>query len=143
MPFLNSCPHFERLVELSEKVKKGGGESAIIRHTQKNRKVLVRDRVRLLLDDEDFFELSPFAGLGLPYGDIASAGCLTGQKPQAPVLFFRPLNLTISEGLLVTDFQILTIYPYLYYDAAADLYMFHTVSNRYWQDQWPVVCGYS
>ncbi|CAB1446669.1 unnamed protein product [Pleuronectes platessa] len=31
-----------------------------------------------LLDDEDFLELSPFAGLGLPYGDIPSAGCLTG-----------------------------------------------------------------
>lgn len=71
---------------MSEKVKKGGGESSIARHTQKNRKLLVRDRLRLLLDDEDFFELSPFAGLGLPYGDIPSAGCLTGQKPPAPIL---------------------------------------------------------
>lgn len=75
-------------MELSEKVKKGGGESAIVRHTQKNRKLLVRDRLRLLLDDEDFFELSPLAGLGLPYGDIPSAGCLTGQKPLAPIPFF-------------------------------------------------------
>ncbi|TNM88123.1 hypothetical protein fugu_006344 [Takifugu bimaculatus] len=72
----NSCS--KRYAELSEKVRKGGGESSIIRHTQKNRKLLVRDRLRLLLDDEDFLELSPFAGLGLPYGDIASAGCLTG-----------------------------------------------------------------
>lgn len=99
--------------------------------------------MRLLLDDEDFFELSPFAGLGLPYGDIASAGCLTGQKPQVPVLFFRLLNLTVSEGLLVTGFKMLTIYPCFYYDAAADLYIFNNVSIRYWQDQWPVVCGYS
>lgn len=70
-------------MELSEKVRKGGGENAIIRHTQRNRKLLVRDRLRLLLDDENFLELSPFAGLDLPYGDIPSAGCLTGQKPLA------------------------------------------------------------
>lgn len=79
---MKSCPRFERYAELSEKVRKGGGESSIVRHTQKNRKLLVRDRLRLLLDDEDFLELSPFAGLGLPYGDIASAGCLTGQNPE-------------------------------------------------------------
>ncbi|XP_070410408.1 methylcrotonoyl-CoA carboxylase beta chain, mitochondrial isoform X3 [Nothobranchius furzeri] len=64
--------------ELKEKVRKGGGDSGIARHTQRNRKLLVRDRLHLLLDDEDFLELSPFAGLGLPYGDIPSAGCLTG-----------------------------------------------------------------
>ncbi|XP_076583264.1 biotin-dependent 3-methylcrotonyl-coenzyme A carboxylase beta1 subunit [Chaetodon auriga] len=72
----NAC--HKKYVELSEKVRKGGGENAITRHTQRNRKLLVRDRLRLLLDDEDFLELSPFAGLGLPYGDIPSAGCLTG-----------------------------------------------------------------
>lgn len=69
-----------RFLELSEKVRKGGGDNAIARHTQRNRKLLVRDRLRLLLDDEDFLELSPLAGLGLPYGDIPSAGSLTGQK---------------------------------------------------------------
>ncbi|CAL1592624.1 unnamed protein product [Knipowitschia caucasica] len=68
----------KKYVDLSEKVKKGGGANAIARHTQRNKKLLVRDRLRLLLDDEDFLELSPFAGLGLPYGDIPSAGCLTG-----------------------------------------------------------------
>ncbi|KAF7202806.1 methylcrotonoyl-CoA carboxylase beta chain, mitochondrial isoform X2 [Nothobranchius furzeri] len=67
-----------RYSELKEKVRKGGGDSGIARHTQRNRKLLVRDRLHLLLDDEDFLELSPFAGLGLPYGDIPSAGCLTG-----------------------------------------------------------------
>ncbi|GAA6219572.1 methylcrotonoyl-CoA carboxylase beta chain, mitochondrial-like isoform X2 [Lates japonicus] len=72
----NSC--HKKFIELREKVRKGGGENAIARHTQRNRKLLVRDRLRLLLDDEDFLELSPFAGLGLPYGDIPSAGCLTG-----------------------------------------------------------------
>ncbi|XP_035508756.1 methylcrotonoyl-coenzyme A carboxylase 2 isoform X2 [Morone saxatilis] len=72
----NSC--HKKYMELREKVMKGGGENAMTRHTQRNRKVLVRDRLRLLLDDEDFLELSSFAGLGLPYGDIPSAGCLTG-----------------------------------------------------------------
>nr|XP_046248266.1 methylcrotonoyl-coenzyme A carboxylase 2 [Scatophagus argus] len=72
----NAC--HKKYVELSEKVRKGGGENAITRHTQRNKKLLVRDRLLLLLDDEDFLELSPFAGLGLPYGDIPSAGCLTG-----------------------------------------------------------------
>uniref|UniRef100_A0A673FY86 methylcrotonoyl-CoA carboxylase n=1 Tax=Sinocyclocheilus rhinocerous TaxID=307959 RepID=A0A673FY86_9TELE len=69
---------FNRYLEHKEKVMKGGGENAIARHTLRNRKVLVRDRLRMLLDDEDYLELSPFAGLGLPYGDIPSAGCLTG-----------------------------------------------------------------
>ncbi|XP_020793790.1 methylcrotonoyl-coenzyme A carboxylase 2 [Boleophthalmus pectinirostris] len=74
----NSALCHKKYVEFSEKVKKGGGANAIARHTQRNKKLLVRDRLRLLLDNEDFLELSPFAGLGLPYGDIPSAGCLTG-----------------------------------------------------------------
>lgn len=67
-----------RYLELREKVLKAGGENAIARHTQRNKKVLVRDRLHMLLDDDDYVELSSFAGLGLPYGDIPSAGCLTG-----------------------------------------------------------------
>lgn len=74
----NSDACHRKFTELSEQVRKGGGDNAVARHTQRNRKVLVRDRLRLLLDDEDYLELSPFAGLGLPYGDIPSAGCLTG-----------------------------------------------------------------
>ncbi|XP_030640359.1 methylcrotonoyl-CoA carboxylase beta chain, mitochondrial [Chanos chanos] len=74
----NSMVCEQRFRENQEKVQKGGGENAIARHTQRNRKVLVRDRLRMLLDDEDYLELSPFAGLGLHYGDIPSAGCLTG-----------------------------------------------------------------
>ncbi|KAM8874060.1 methylcrotonoyl-CoA carboxylase beta chain, mitochondrial isoform 2-T2 [Spinachia spinachia] len=72
----NAC--HKRYKECSETISKGGGEKAIERHTRRNGKLLVRHRLRLLLDDEDFLELSPFAGLGLPYGDIPSAGCLTG-----------------------------------------------------------------
>ncbi|XP_061635690.1 methylcrotonoyl-coenzyme A carboxylase 2 isoform X2 [Phyllopteryx taeniolatus] len=72
----NTCHN--KYMELNKKVTKGGGDNAIIRHTQRNRKLLAKDRLCLLLDDEDFLELSRFAGLGLPYGDIPSAGCLTG-----------------------------------------------------------------
>ncbi|KAA8589419.1 hypothetical protein FQN60_012784 [Etheostoma spectabile] len=74
----NSIACRNKYIELTEKVQKGGGDNAIARHTQRNRKLMVRERLRLLLDDEDYLELSPFAGLGLPYGDIPSAGCLTG-----------------------------------------------------------------
>ncbi|TDH08862.1 hypothetical protein EPR50_G00102340 [Perca flavescens] len=74
----NSIAFRNKYIELIEKVRKGGGENAIARHTQRNRKLMVRERLRLLLDDEDFLELSAFAGLDLPYGDIPSAGCLTG-----------------------------------------------------------------
>ncbi|XP_016357515.1 LOW QUALITY PROTEIN: methylcrotonoyl-CoA carboxylase beta chain, mitochondrial-like [Sinocyclocheilus anshuiensis] len=74
----NCLIYQQKYLEHKEKVMKGGGENVIARQTQRNRKVLVRDRLRMLLDDEDYLELSPFAGLGLPYGDIPSAGCLTG-----------------------------------------------------------------
>ncbi|KAK6309008.1 hypothetical protein J4Q44_G00204710 [Coregonus suidteri] len=40
--------------------------------------MLVTARLRMLLDDGYYLELSPFAGMGLPYGDIPSAGCVTG-----------------------------------------------------------------
>ncbi|XP_073400861.1 methylcrotonoyl-CoA carboxylase beta chain, mitochondrial-like isoform X2 [Dendrobates tinctorius] len=70
------CSH--RYMELLEKVKLGGGENAILRHTKRNKKLLVRERLKRLLDDENFLELSPFAGFGLPYGDVPSAGCFSG-----------------------------------------------------------------
>ncbi|KAM5148726.1 methylcrotonoyl-CoA carboxylase beta chain, mitochondrial-like [Mantella aurantiaca] len=70
------CRH--RYRDLVEKVRRGGGDNAVLRHTQRNRKLLVRERLKLLLDDDNFLELSPFGGLGLPYGDVPSAGCLTG-----------------------------------------------------------------
>ncbi|XP_074859202.1 methylcrotonoyl-CoA carboxylase beta chain, mitochondrial-like isoform X2 [Carettochelys insculpta] len=74
----NSEACIKRYSELLCKVRKGGGENAILRHTQRNKKLLVRERLRMLLDDESFLELSPFAGFDLPYGDVPAAGCLTG-----------------------------------------------------------------
>ncbi|XP_015726365.1 methylcrotonoyl-CoA carboxylase beta chain, mitochondrial-like [Coturnix japonica] len=74
----NSEAVIKRYSELLQMVSKGGGENAILRHTQRNKKLFVRERLKLLLDDEAFLELSPLAGLNLPYGDVPAAGCLTG-----------------------------------------------------------------
>nr|XP_009687310.1 PREDICTED: methylcrotonoyl-CoA carboxylase beta chain, mitochondrial-like isoform X2 [Struthio camelus australis] len=74
----NSEAVIRRYSELLEKVSKGGGEDAILRHTQRNKKLFVRERLKMLLDDESFLELSPLAGLNMPYGDVPAAGCLTG-----------------------------------------------------------------
>ncbi|KAJ7992914.1 hypothetical protein DPEC_G00267020 [Dallia pectoralis] len=74
----NSQACQQRYIECMKKVKEGGGENAVKRHTQRNKKMLVAERLRMLFDDGFYFELSPFAGMGLPYGDIPSAGCITG-----------------------------------------------------------------
>uniref|UniRef100_A0A8C9MX62 methylcrotonoyl-CoA carboxylase n=1 Tax=Serinus canaria TaxID=9135 RepID=A0A8C9MX62_SERCA len=74
----NSEAVIKRYSELLERVKEGGGENAVLRHTQRNKKMFVRERLRLLLDHADFLELSPLAGLHMPYGNVPAAGCLTG-----------------------------------------------------------------
>ncbi|XP_041360194.1 biotin-dependent 3-methylcrotonyl-coenzyme A carboxylase beta1 subunit-like isoform X2 [Gigantopelta aegis] len=69
--------HKENLyLQILQKSLAGGGEKAIERHTKRNKKLLVQDRIKLLFDDctKDFFEMSPIAGLGMEYGDIARAG---------------------------------------------------------------------
>ena len=44
----------------------GGGSKGIERHVKRNKKMLVRDRIKLLLDsNSEVLELSPLAGLGL------------------------------------------------------------------------------
>ncbi|XP_071605966.1 methylcrotonoyl-CoA carboxylase beta chain, mitochondrial-like [Heliangelus exortis] len=67
-----------RYSELLETVRKGGGEHSLLRHTQRNKKLFVRQRLRMLLDEGPFLEFSPLAGLNLPYGDVPAAGYLTG-----------------------------------------------------------------
>ena len=58
----------------------GGNEKARQRHTEKNKKLLVADRLKLLLDDyDDLLELSTLAGIGMEYGDIPRAGTLIGK----------------------------------------------------------------
>ncbi|XP_050816986.1 methylcrotonoyl-CoA carboxylase beta chain, mitochondrial-like isoform X4 [Gopherus flavomarginatus] len=99
----NSEACIQRYSELLCKVSKGGGENAILRHTQRNKKLLVRERLRMLLDDEPFLELSPFAGFDLPYGDVPAAGCLTGiGKIRGVWCVFMANDATVKGG---------TIYP--------------------------------
>lgn len=57
----------------------GGGEQGIEKHVVKNKKILVRDRIKHILDDDCvLFEVSTTAGLGLEYGDVPGASCVTG-----------------------------------------------------------------
>lgn len=57
----------------------GGGEKAIERHTKRNKKLLVRDRLSKLLDEgTEFLEFSQFAGLNLEYGNVPCAGVVSG-----------------------------------------------------------------
>nr|CAH7760190.1 unnamed protein product [Callosobruchus chinensis] len=56
----------------------GGGEKAIKRHTSQG-KLLVRDRIELLLDESSaFLELSPLAANGMYDGSTHAAGVVTG-----------------------------------------------------------------
>ncbi|XP_070195809.1 methylcrotonoyl-CoA carboxylase beta chain, mitochondrial-like isoform X2 [Littorina saxatilis] len=57
----------------------GGGAKAIERHTQRNKKMVVEDRVKALIDeDTPFLELSPLAGFMMEYGTVPRAGVITG-----------------------------------------------------------------
>lgn len=69
------------LGQLSEKLDwalEGGGEKMVKRHHERN-KILVRDRIDLLVDPGTaFLELSPLAGYGLYGNQLPSAGIVTG-----------------------------------------------------------------
>lgn len=56
----------------------GGGPKMVQRHTKRG-KILVRDRIDLLIDDgAAFLELSPLAGIGLYDNQVPAAGIVTG-----------------------------------------------------------------
>lgn len=81
-----SKPHYEqnslnfkhlkqKYKELKKKALAGGGEKGIKRHVERNKKVLVRDRIKHILDkDLPTLEIGTFAGFGMPYGDVPCAG---------------------------------------------------------------------
>lgn len=69
----------EELRHQQEVCRQGGGEKGIARHVKLNKKVLVRERIRSLLDpDTELWELCMTAGLGLDYGDVPTGGVVAG-----------------------------------------------------------------
>ncbi|XP_032812676.2 biotin-dependent 3-methylcrotonyl-coenzyme A carboxylase beta1 subunit-like [Petromyzon marinus] len=91
----------DRMQGALSRVRTASSADAIARHTQRNKKLLARDRLSLLLDPpwspgtphtspqgplgalslqgvSPFLELSPMAGMDLPEGDVPGAGCITG-----------------------------------------------------------------
>jgi 3-methylcrotonyl-CoA carboxylase beta subunit len=80
--YIDNRAHMEGLIaDLSEKVAQiqlGGGDAARDRHVSRG-KLLVRDRIRLLLDPgSPFLELSQFAAYGVYEDDVPAAGIVTG-----------------------------------------------------------------
>ncbi len=68
----------EKLREAVERVRQGGPEHARRRHQERG-KLLVRDRVRKLLDPQSaFLELSPLAAWAMYEDEAPSAGIVTG-----------------------------------------------------------------
>jgi len=69
----------EELRYQQEMCRLGGGDKAVERHVKHNKKVLVRDRIRALLDPgSELWELCMTAGLGLEYGDVPTGGLVAG-----------------------------------------------------------------
>lgn len=109
---VNEKQKYLDLAKLSEEVFEsklaqvhaGSSAAAVARHTQKNKKLLARDRIKLLVDsDYPILELSPLAGLGMEYGDVLSAGivaCIA--KISGQLCIINANDATVKGG---------TIYP--------------------------------
>jgi acetyl-CoA carboxylase carboxyltransferase component len=66
------------LQKLLENIRKGGSEEARKKHEERG-KLFVRERIRLLLDeDKPFLELSPLAAHDVYDSDVPAAGIVTG-----------------------------------------------------------------
>ena len=80
--FQENYEHYEKLVkDLREKIKtaqQGGGEEKIRIHKSRN-KMLARERIEALLDNETpFMEFNPLAAFGMYNNKAPSAGIITG-----------------------------------------------------------------
>lgn len=68
----------QELSDLLREIHKGGSESARKKHEERG-KLFVRERIRLLLDeDKPFLELSALAAHGMYGGEVPGAGIVTG-----------------------------------------------------------------
>ncbi|XP_022249336.1 methylcrotonoyl-CoA carboxylase beta chain, mitochondrial-like isoform X2 [Limulus polyphemus] len=69
----------QQIQSILSKVKSGGGEKAIHRHTIVNKKIFVRERLKMLFDEDcEFLEIGALAGLRMNYGDVPAAGLVLG-----------------------------------------------------------------
>jgi 3-methylcrotonyl-CoA carboxylase beta subunit len=81
-PFRSNLQQYDTLLavlrERQAEAMRGGGESMVRRHRGRN-KILVRERIDLLLDPlSPFLELSPLAAWGLYDNEVPCAGIVTG-----------------------------------------------------------------
>jgi hypothetical protein len=81
--FAKNVEHFKRcesrFLEMLNAATDGGNERDKIRHVERNKKLLVKDRLELLFDKySDTLEVAPLAGMGMSYGDVPRAGIVTG-----------------------------------------------------------------
>ncbi|ODN03630.1 putative methylcrotonoyl-CoA carboxylase beta chain, mitochondrial [Orchesella cincta] len=90
----------ERYYELQERSWAGGGPRGIERHVQKNRKVLIRDRIQSLLDPgSPFLEIGDLAGYDMMYGDVPAAGVVVGiGKIQGVFCMISGNDATVKAG---------------------------------------------
>lgn len=81
--FVKGLQHSSTLKQLIQsilsKVRSGGGEKAIHRHTVVNKKIFVRERIKMLFDQDcEYMEIGALAGLRMNYGDVPAAGVVLG-----------------------------------------------------------------
>ena len=87
-----------------ERAKEGGGAKAIERHVKKNGKILVRDRLKLLLDPgTSLLELSPLAGYQMYSKEgIAAAGIIV-RTSKVYVAFFKSIDSPLCFFVVCSD----------------------------------------
>ena len=85
----NDAPPHPRIIASRKTFEKarqfalgGGGEKGNAKHVHVNKKVLPRERISRILDENaSFLELSQQAGLGMEYGDVPNACVIAGVGP--------------------------------------------------------------
>ncbi|CAG7820527.1 unnamed protein product [Allacma fusca] len=69
----------EKLQEFTKLSFEGGGPRSIERHVKKNKKMLVRERIKRIIDPgTEFLEIGTLAGFDMMYGDIPAGGLVAG-----------------------------------------------------------------
>jgi len=98
----SSSSYVETLMKHREEILLGGGEKAILRHTEKNKKILARDRIRIILDeDSEFLELAPYAAWDMYGGQISAAGIVAGiGRVQNELCVILANDATVKGGTL-------------------------------------------